>query len=249
MCLVVIAWQQHPAYPLILAGNRDEFHARPTLDADWWSDAPDIAGGRDLEAGGSWLAVNRDGRFATVTNYRGADSADRFQSSRGALVADFLRGDERPLDYLRRLDGDAFAGFNLLVGDTTELAYRSNRGHQPRRLPPGLYGLSNAELDSDWHKVRYAKAALAQVLRQDQISEDALFAMLAERSRAPLQNTNTDHLDQATAHAISAPFITLPDYGTRCSSALIREANGHSRLSEQRFDAGGKPQGRSSIRF
>jgi len=117
MCLLVIAIRQHERLPLIVAGNRDEFHARPTQAAHWWPDNPQVLGGRDLQAGGTWLAIHRNGRFATVTNYRDAKMERTGLKSRGHLVTDFLKSNLAPFDYLQSIDGDVYAGFNLLVVD------------------------------------------------------------------------------------------------------------------------------------
>ena len=128
MCLLIIAVRQHPGLPLIVAGNRDEFHARPTQDAHWWPDNPAILGGRDLQAGGTWLAVKRDGRFAAVTNFRDARKPRATLRSRGHLITEFLDADASPLDHLHSIDGEQYAGFNLLVADPGSAAYLSNRG-------------------------------------------------------------------------------------------------------------------------
>lgn len=247
MCLVVIGWQQHSDYPLIVAGNRDEFHARPTQEAHWWPDDPDIVGGRDLQAGGTWLALHRGGRFATVTNFRDAQQTSAKFRSRGHLVADFLRGTKAPLEYLNAIDGPAYAGFNLLVGDGQTLAYLSNRGATALELSPGVYGLSNALLDSPWHKIVRSKSKLEKLIRDNQVNETQLFRLLGDRVKAPAGEIESDGLPFAMAHAISAPFIVLPDYGTRSSSVVILDAAGGWRLVERRFDASGKNTGESAF--
>jgi len=250
MCLVVLAWQQHSEFPLIIAGNRDEFHGRPTERARWWSDAPDIVGGRDLQAGGTWLALHRNGRFATVTNFRDAELPSARHSSRGHLVTEFLNSTEAPADYLDTIDGAKYAGFNLLVGDGTRLACLSNRGDGVRTLAPGIYGLSNALLDSPWHKVIHSKAAMEQLIRHDKVNEtDELFRMLDNREKASVDEIDSKHLPFETAHAISAPFIVLPDYGTRSSSVALLDAAGCWRFRERRFDAQGNATGDSNFKI
>lgn len=249
MCLVVLAWQQDPAYPLILLGNRDEFHSRPTREAHWWPDYPDIFGGRDLQAAGTWLALHRSGRFATVTNFRDAEAPSAKLRSRGHLVGDFLKRDERPLEYLNNIDGSAYGGFNLLLGDGDTLAWLSNRDGEPRALGPGIYGLSNALLDSPWHKVVKSKAALSRLLDTDAVNESALMRLLADRDRAPANEIASDRLPFATAHAVSAPFIVLPDYGTRSSSVVLKDSDGGWHFHERRFDATGKSVGDSAYTF
>ncbi len=247
MCLVVLAFRVHHAYPLIVAGNRDEFHSRPARDADWWPDQPDIFGGRDLQAGGTWLALHRHGRFATVTNYRSAVRRDPKLRSRGHLVTDFLESDRAPLDFLQTVDGAAYAGFNLLASDGRQLAYLSNRGGQARELQPGVYGLSNATLDTPSYKVERSKARLEELVRNEACNETELMRLLADREKGPADEVSGDHLPFAIAHAITAPFVVLPDYGTRCSTIVRAERNGEWSFLERRFDAEGRSTGDTRV--
>jgi len=252
MCLVIVAWRQHSEFPLIVAGNRDEFHARPTREAHWWPDQPDIVGGRDLQAAGTWLALHRDGRFATVTNYRDAVAPSPKKRSRGHLVTNFLQSTEEPLAYLSSIDDSAYAGFNLLLTDGETLAWHSNRGNNgnsPRILPPGIYGLSNALLDSPWHKVERSKAIMRRLLEEDKVNETELLRLLDDRDKAPTRDIISDDLPFEKAHAISAPFIVLPDYGTRSSSAVLQRADGAWRFHERRFNADGRTSGDSTFNF
>lgn len=247
MCLVIISWQQHSQFPLIIAGNRDEFHSRPTQNAHWWPDQPNILAGRDLQAGGTWFGLHRNGRFATVTNFRDAVAPSPRHRSRGHLVTDFLSGDVGAADYLASIDGDAYAGFNLLVSDDETLAYFSNRGDGVKVLPPGIYGLSNALLDSPWHKVVRSKRTLQQLVANNNVNETTLLRLLDDRTKAPAQEIETKHLPFAMAHAISAPFIVSPDYGTRSSSVALLDTDGMWRVSERRFDSAGQSSGESSF--
>ncbi len=249
MCLVVLGWQQHPEFPLIVAGNRDEFHARPTKQAHWWPDQPDLVGGRDLQAAGTWLALHRNGRFATVTNYRDAAAVSAGFRSRGHLVTEFLQGERSPLDYLNAIEGADYAGFNLLVSDGETLAWLSNRGDGARVLPPGIYGLSNALLDSPWHKVLRSKARLRQLIENNRVNETELLRLVNDRDKAPTSEIESGRLPFVTAHAVSAPFIVLPEYGTRSSSIVIRDAQGSWRFRERCFDAGGETTGDNAFSF
>jgi uncharacterized protein with NRDE domain len=249
MCLVVLGWQQHADYPLIVAGNRDEFHARPTKEAHWWPDKPNILGGRDLQAAGTWLALHKNGRFATVTNFRDAELPSAKMRSRGHLVTDFLESSDSPIDFLNSIDGSAYAGFNLLVSDGASLAWLSNRGEGAQVLGPGVYGLSNALLDSPWHKVVRTKAGLERLIAQDKVNETELLRLLDDRTRAPVDEIETDRLPFTTAHSISAPFIVLPDYGTRSASVVLNDSDGRWRLQERRFDASGARTGDSAFTF
>src|SRR4051812_34865224 len=149
MCLIVLAWRAHPRFPLVVAANRDEFHSRKAAPAAFWRDQPDILAGRDLQAMGTWMGVSRSGRFAAVTNYRGAREPSAAES-RGALVTGFLANGALPAAYVADVArrGASFSGFNLLASDRNELWWMSNRDGAPRRLEPGYYALGNLLLDS-----------------------------------------------------------------------------------------------------
>jgi len=249
MCLIVLAVGQHPEYPLIVAANRDEFHKRSTRDAQWWSDKPDILGGRDLQAGGTWLALNRNGRFATVTNFRDASPPSANLLSRGHLVTGFLESKLGPRDYLETIRESAYAGFNLIVGTAKEVAYLSNREEGIRTLNPGTYGLSNALLDGPWHKVESTKAGMSSLLTDDLVNETRLMRLMNGRSKAPVAEVETGRLNFETAHAVSAPFIVMPEYGTRCTTVVLSDNHGRWRFTERRFDPAGRQTGESKFSF
>lgn len=248
MCLVVIGVDTHPAFRLIIAANRDEFHERPTQEAHWWPDRPDILGGRDLLAGGTWFAVSRRGRIALVTNDRDAEPKHGKLPSRGLLVSGFLESTLAPLDYFEGVDASAYAGFNLIAGGDG-LAYLSNRDGGAQPLAAGIYGLSNAQLDTPWDKVRRSKVRLSRLIDEDGVDETALFRLLADRERAPVDEVETGALPFDMAHAVTAPFIVTPDYGTRCSTIVTVDRAGRWRFLERRFDAAGKATGDSRFTF
>src|SRR5881394_1329975 len=173
MCLIVLAWRAHPKFPLIVAANRDEFHARKAAPAAFWRDQPQILGGRDLQAMGTWMAVSRTGGFAAVTNYRGAREPTAAQS-RGALVTGFLTSGSSPAAYLSDVRGTQYSGFNLLASDRQELWWMSNRDGSPRRLEPGYYALGNLLLDSP--EVQPFKGRVADTPP----AVEALFALVSQ---------------------------------------------------------------------
>jgi len=249
VCLVVLAFGANEDNPLVVAANRDEFHARPTQNADWWSDAPNIIGGRDLQAGGTWLGVHRDGRVATVTNYRDAQQKHAKLRSRGHLVTEFLQGGQSPVDYLQTIRSDDYAGFNLLAADNQSLAYLSNRGGGLQELPAGIYGLSNATLDTPWTKVERSKERLASLFAQGRVNETHLLRLLSDREKGPVEEVKSDRLPFTTAHAITAPFIVTAEYGTRCSTIVRAERGGTWHFHERRFDASGNNVGESKFSF
>src|SRR5262245_11749795 len=183
MCLIVVALGATPRYPLIVAANRDEQHTRPTAGASWWSDQPRVLGGRDLEAGGSWLAMNRSGRFAAVTNIREPNRPVGLRS-RGSLVANFVVDLEAAEENAARAvrDGAAFGPFNLFLYDGRELWFASNRA-AAARLGTGLHSFSNAPAGIEWPKTASARAGVERLLSHAAPLEP-LFALLAERDDA-----------------------------------------------------------------
>lgn len=249
MCLVLVAWQQHEEWPLVVAGNRDEFHARPTEGLHWWPDNPQLLAGRDLQAGGTWLAVGRNGRFATVTNHSDAAPPQAGLRSRGELVTNFVNSTATPLDFVEQIDGKAYAGYNLFVCDGRQLAFASNRDGEPRELGPGLYGLANAGLDAPWHKTLVSKERFRRRLESGKIKPNALLKLLSDRERAPAAEVQTNGLDFALAHAVTAPFVVQPDYGTRSSTVVLVDRNGRVDVTERRFVADGSRRGETHMAF
>jgi uncharacterized protein with NRDE domain len=249
MCLIAFAWQRHPAFRLLLVGNRDERHDRPAKALQWWPDHPDLLAGRDLQAGGTWLAVSRHGRFATVTNYREPEVSQRGLRSRGGIVQRFVAGTASPQAFAAELDGNRYAGFSLLFTDGHELWYLSNRGDPPRQLEAGVYGLSNAALDTPWPKVIRSRAGLQQLIDDDRINREALIRLLQDRAPAPAGEVDFGEIPFDVARLRSAPFIVAPEYGTRCTSALLWTSDGEITLAERRFDADGRNVGETAITF
>ncbi|MDR8365843.1 NRDE family protein [Pseudomonas sp. JL3] len=247
MCLIVFAWRPGHAQPLIVAANRDEFYARPSLPLAQWPHAPHVYAGRDLEAGGTWLGVGANGRFAALTNIRDPLRPPALKS-RGELVAQFLSGDMSIDDYLTDVVGRSseYAGFNLLIGHTNELWHFNARETEAVMLQPGIYGLSNAGLDTPWPKVLKAKAALSEVLGDPQ--PQALLALLSDPQTAPLAELPDTGVGQATETLLSSVFIQSPTYGTRASTALIVQADGVRHMVERSFGPYGGHLGEVEVR-
>ena len=185
MCLILIAWRVHPRYPLIVAANRDEFYARPTLPAQRWPGDSGMIAGKDLEAGGSWMGVDASGRFAAVTNFRELEQGPTDARSRGGLVTDYLLGDAPAESYLAELAerADQYRGYNLLLTDGGELYCASNRGAPIRNLPPGVHGVCNGPLDSDWPKVKRGRQLLAKAIDRIEPSPKQLFELLRDQTQ------------------------------------------------------------------
>lgn len=245
MCLLALAWLAHPRYRLIFAGNRDEFHARPAAKADWWQDAPDVFGGRDLEAGGTWLGVRRDGRFAVVTNFREPDRRPAGKRSRGELAANFLAGTMPPGEYLAELrrTADAFAGYNLLFGDVnaqdSRFHYFSNREGEETPLSPGVHLLSNHLLNTDWPKVRRLRERFTDEAARDEPRIDSLLDFLGDPAPAPDADLPDTGLARDWERRLSAAKVIGPEYGTRASTVILVDERGHIVFHERRFAASG----------
>jgi uncharacterized protein with NRDE domain len=235
MCLILFAWQQQTDYPLVVIANRDEYYKRPSRDAHWWQDA-DIFAGRDLEAGGTWLGVNRRGRFAAVTNVREPGAMKPGKRSRGELPHGYLAGSEDAETYLRALtprDGE-YAGFNLLLGDTRALWFYSNREHRPRRIEPGVYGVSNGRFDEPWPKLVSGREELAEQIAGE-IDHAQLLEILTDHRVAEDHELPDTGVGLEFERLLSSRFIRSPGYGTRACSVVSFSRSGQVEFSEQNF--------------
>jgi uncharacterized protein with NRDE domain len=213
MCLILLAWHAHAEYPLAVAANRDEFRARRSSAARFWDDRLGVLAGRDLEAGGTWMGVARSGRFAAVTNYRGAYEPGA-PASRGSLVTGFLLNGSTSGQYMAEVAERAaqYSGFNLLAAGADELWWMSNRGGVPRALEPGIYGLGNTLLDAP--EVEPAKKSFAEAIEPLPAIEP-LFGVLA------------------------AARVAGEQYGTRCSTVLLLGKDRRVRYAERTFSGSG----------
>jgi uncharacterized protein with NRDE domain len=252
MCLAVFALDAHPRYRAVIVANRDEFHARATERAHWWSEG--WLAGRDLAAGGTWLGVTRTGRWALLTNIRDPARHDPSAPSRGALVTTLLADPRPAADAIPRIAaaGARHNGFNLVGGDGGRAAWGTNRGPGARDLSPGLHGLSNHVLDTPWPKVVRTKAAVAAWCAAGEHGEgslEPLFAALADRSVAAGADLPDTGVPLERERLLSAPFIVSADYGTRCSTVATLGRDGEARFVERSFDPAGHEAGTVDIRF
>ncbi|HTN50025.1 MAG TPA: NRDE family protein [Burkholderiaceae bacterium] len=246
MCLIVFAWQAHPDYPLVLAGNRDEFYTRRARPAAWWGQAVSLLAGQDEEAGGTWFGITRRGRIAALTNVRAPTERNPHAPSRGALVLAALQTPE-PVDrWLHRHANrtPVFNGFNLLAGDIMPtqsrpagaLHYYSNRLDAPARaLAPGVYGLSNAFLDTPWPKVTRSVAQFACSIASRVKVED-LLALMSDRELARDTELPSTGVPIDWERALSAIQIRANGYGTRATTVLTVRADGLVSFFERTFD-------------
>jgi uncharacterized protein with NRDE domain len=236
MCLLTFNWGNHPTYKLVLVANRDEYFSRPSQPIHLWEEG--FYAGKDLKAGGTWLGIHPSGKFAFLTNYRDFTQKKESKLTRGNLVKEYLSSSQSPVDYLealQKIKGE-FDGFNLVVGDRHQLLFLSNYQEEIQVLSPNLYGLSNALLDTPWHKVTLAKKQLQTFL--DANSNNPQMLMQAVHSRVMAE----DHLlpDTGVGYAmekkLSRQFITIDDYyGTVNSTVLLWKHTGEVILVERTF--------------
>ncbi len=253
MCLLVLAWNAHPRYRLVVAANRDEYHDRPAAPLAPWPDPAGLLAGRDLRAGGAWLGIDARRRFGVVTNFRDLVSAPAGAPTRGELIPRYLGSRQDPGAYLETLESEAasYGGFNLLLADGESLWYASNRGMPfARRLPPGVYGLSNERLDTPWPKLRRVRQGFERWLLHGNPQDRGLFALLEDRTPAgEEEDLPSTGVAPEWERTLSSPFVLNERYGTRCSTIVAIEPAGHCYLAERRFDATGARSGESEYRL
>jgi uncharacterized protein with NRDE domain len=250
MCLIVFAHRVHPDFPLLVAANRDEYHARPARPLHAWKSVPGLYAGLDEQAGGTWLGLHESGRFAAITNHRNPPSTPQQPRSRGLLALDYLGGDDSADDYLQRLSAEAgsYAGFNLLLGDGDALYYYSNIAGARRRLEPGIYGVSNALLNTPWPKLMRAKRGIAAALEAGP-QHHSLQAAVASRTTEPDDQLPDTGLGVEQERMLSAQFILSPAYGTRATTTLMVDGAGNADLLEHSYNAAGEVVEEASARL
>ncbi|OYW32600.1 MAG: hypothetical protein B7Z51_02950 [Methyloversatilis sp. 12-65-5] len=257
MCLIALGWRMRPDLPLLVIANRDEFHRRPTAPLAFWPDAPDVLAGRDLQSGGTWMGVTRDGRFAALTNFRDPSAQRANAGSRGLLVSGFLTGRAGALEYadtLRRRGGD-YNGFNLLLSDGTSLVWIGHPGDgdvDVRTLEPGAHAVSNHLPGTPWPKLVRALDGLTRLLDPphasaphafDAITDEA-FALLADDTPADDADLPDTGVGLEWERRLSPVFISGDEYGTR-SGTVLRLTHRHLDIEERRYGSGGHYQGAS----
>lgn len=267
MCLIILGWNVHPSYSLIVASNRDEFYERPTEQINWWSDHPNILAGRDkaqvLGQSGTWMGITKSGRFCALTNVRSPNDKNANLKTRGELTSKFLRSSVDIENFIQEnsINFDQYNGFNLLMGDlkSNQLSWTSNRklngikispkkSYKPNFLNPGIYGLSNAMLDTPWPKVEKSKFGFSEALRIDdgEFNEpDCYFKVLLDNQIAEDNKLPTTGVSYEWEKILSSPFIKTENYGTRSSSLLRIKKNGEFEFTEQIFDAQGTVKSKS----
>ncbi|KAF1719332.1 NRDE family protein [Pseudoxanthomonas wuyuanensis] len=251
MCVLALAWNFHPRWRLLLAGNRDEFHQRPTAALSRWPDEPSLLAGRDLVSGGTWAGIDDRGRLAVVTNVRDPRVALAQAPSRGGLVSGFLQQarsvDEFANDLLAH--APAYAPFNLLLADADGCRFISNHPFpRQRTVAAGIHGLSNGDLDEPWPKTQGLSRRLAAWVASDSDEVSPLWQALADRTPAADEDLPDTGIGLERERLLSPAFIDNAVYGTRASTLIAIGHDGRGWISERRFGLDGMFEGETTLR-
>lgn len=251
MCVIAFAWNAHPRWRLLLIGNRDELHARPSAPLASWPEEPALLAGRDLEAGGTWMGVCGPDRACVVTNVRDP-RAEMDRASRGLLVTDFLRGTDAAARHAAALEPNAarYRPFNLLLFDHAAARFVSNDPFaRVGEIAAGVHGLSNGDLDAPWPKVRRATAALHEWLAAGTAAFTPLFEALADETIAPDAELPDTGIGLELERRLSPPFVRGERYGTRATTLIALARDGGGVIEEHRFGPNGVARGITALRF
>ncbi|KJR96150.1 MAG: hypothetical protein VR68_15445 [Peptococcaceae bacterium BRH_c4a] len=250
MCLILLAYDNHPDYFLVVAANRDEYYSRPTAGARFWDEAPALLAGKDLEHRGTWLGITRSGRFAALTNFRDPVSYRSNAGSRGMLVRDYLFSSGKSAEYLNNLQGVKgwYNGFNLVLMEGEELWFCSSRAKRPERMGPGIYGISNHLPDTPWPKVVKGKEWMWRVLAGDgAYLAEGLLDLLSDDGPARDEELPRTGVSLEWERLLSPIFIRGETYGTRASTVLLIDRRGRVNFYERSFGANGRRLGKDAV--
>lgn len=250
MCLIAFAWDHHPKYKLILVANRDEFYERPTAAASFWDDQPNIFGGRDLKADGTWMGFSKTGKFAALTNYRDLKNIRQDARSRGDIITDYLKQNDAPGDFLQKLHeyaGD-YNGFNFMACDFESLVHYSNYERKYNEVAPGIHGLSNALLDTSWPKVDLLKSNFVKVISED-FEHDQLLSLLDDSNPFSDEKLPDTGVTPEWEKALSPICIRTEKYGTCCSTVITVDRFGRVNFTEKTHAVGGRKENTVNFEF
>ena len=257
MCLIIFSYRIKPKLPLVLAANRDEFFSRPAKSSAFWNfpkRSSSILAGKDLKAGGTWIGITRTGKFAAITNIRDPSQTENKLKSRGQITVDFLLSLKTPIEFASQLKANftQYAGFNLLIGDTKNLVYINSHEELVSELKPGIYGLSNGIINSNWPKINNGRDKLENLLMYDNdITTDNLITMMYDQDIAADELLPNTGISIEMERKLSPSFITIPEqgYGTLCTTGIILSDSGLIKFDEQSYDEKGIPTKRNYYEF
>jgi uncharacterized protein with NRDE domain len=238
MCLIVFANNVHPHYKLIFGANRDEFYNRPSEQAEFWRNHLNLLAGKDLQAGGTWLGITREGKFAAITNFRDLKNQRNDAPSRGKLTLDFLISSISSDDYYNNLKPtlNIFNGFNLLLGSVDELYYFSNKTTELQKIEAGIHGISNAILDTPWPKVEKSKRQLQNLISKENIHPREVLNILDDSTIAKDEELPDTGVGLELERILSPIFIKSEKYGTRSSTVIIVDKSNNVNFAERAYN-------------
>lgn len=249
MCILFVALQTHPNYPLIICANRDEFHHRPTQPAHFWPPEHTLLAGKDLEAGGSWLGINKQGFIAGLTNIRDPELIQTGMKSRGELVINALKDNGVSTRWLTE-HSQYYNPFNLLMGDHEALSCFDSRNRQFTQLSKGFHAISNGALDDIWPKMSRGTIAVEQhICSAPQPDVDALLNIMKDETLASDADLPRTGVSQEWERHLSSIYIQHEEYGTRSTSIILQDKQGATRFTEVRYDGKGRNLGRQDFTF
>ena len=249
MCLIIFAHQANEQYPLILSANRDEFFYRKSREAQFWREevgCSNLLAGKDLQAGGTWIGVTLDGKFAAITNLRSNSKDDQALLSRGSLTLEYLIGKDSPQNFAEAITEDLseYRGFNLLLGRRDEVIFMNSRDKSISIIEPGVYAFSNETLNSNYLKVIQGRNKLSKLLDSGkEVTPDFLIKMMCDRTVAADNLLPNTGIPKSLERKLSAAFVSDPDrnYGTVCSTAFVATSAGRAKFLEQNYGKDGSP--------
>ena len=239
MCILFIAIEQHPDYPVIICANRDEFHQRPAQKMHWWQQQ-NILAGKDLQAGGTWLGLSREGYFSALTNFRRPSSFDQHKRSRGDLVLQALNNDSHKTQQILLQSSQQYNDFNLVFGPLNKLQAFDSVNQKFVTLTPGFHSVSNGALDDIWPKMALGVKNLEDLITANNIDVEAFFAIMKNQVTAVKSQLPTTGIDSSLELLLSSIFIVSPNYGTRSTAIIMQSSKGTVEVYERNYNPEGK---------
>lgn len=238
MCLISIAYQCHPKYKLILLANRDEFYQRPTKEAHWWDEDNTVFGGKDLQAGGSWLAVSKNGKIGAITNFRNPSRIIKNKISRGQILGNYMLSDTSEKKYIDEISSlaESYEGYNLLFGNQDYLYHYSNINQKVTTISPGVHALSNHLLNTPWPKVEKAKKVMTELIEMgNTLNVETAFTLFSDKQIAPDDQLPDTGIGLSYERYLSSIFIDIPQYGTRATTLLLIDNENQVYFEEREY--------------
>jgi uncharacterized protein with NRDE domain len=245
MCILFLALQQHPKYPVIICANRDEFHQRPTQKMHQW-DKPSILAGKDLQAGGTWLGLNSKGRFSALTNFRQPKAFDAAKHTRGDLVLQALTNNSNDMTRNLTATHEQYNGFNLVYGDLNNLHCFDSINKRHHQLTSGVHIICNGALDDLWPKMQLGQQQLTDVITEQNNSNfrplnvDKLFEIMTNDTQSLPENLPKTGISDDWEQMLSSIFIVSEKYGTRSTVIVTCDINNNIDVHEQNYDKEGQ---------